>query len=362
MAHVTRTERVQAFLFLLIGLFVTGSVILTLAGYPFGPEPKTYYLRSTESVIGLDEGTPVRYKGKKFGKISDVDVNPDKPEEIVVTLKVDPDCPIKVSTTARISSSSIIGSYYIELLGSRKDSPDLPPGSDIPTSPSMLSRILEAGASVGDELVTLLTNLRSWTTPEQRDIFWGAVDEARQTFHSAREGIDRVAPEAVDALRAWKELGESLQGFVTENRATAEQLLRDLTASVERLRTFLVSGELEDISATTRRTLERAASEIEATGGALRGWLGRNDLEPHLLAATTAIENVSRDFRALALALEAETAGLARTDLGPALHELRGAAEAFTRALDMIRRNPRALIFGEPPPEKPLPVAPRENR
>jgi phospholipid/cholesterol/gamma-HCH transport system substrate-binding protein len=300
--------------------------------------------------------------GKKSGKISAIDLDAENPEEIVVTLEVETSVPIKASTTARISSSSILGTSYVELFGSRRDSPELPPLSEIPAAPSALSRILRAGETLGDQLVTVLNNLQSWTTPERREAFWGAVDDFRTALQSVDESIDRVVPVLEGTLQSWRDVGVTLNSVMIENRETGERLLRDLAQSADRLRTFLAAGELEEISEVFRRSLETLTQEIQSDGAAFRGWLERNDLAPHVQQAALSLEGVAQDFRRIAVVIETQTVALTQGDLAPVFRELRGAAEALSRTLESIQRNPRALFFGSPPPEKPLPGGAGERR
>jgi phospholipid/cholesterol/gamma-HCH transport system substrate-binding protein len=361
-AALTRTERVQAILFLLIGLVLVASVILTLVGIDLGPKPKTYYLRFTSSVKVLDENTPVHYKGKRYGKISSIEVNPEDPEEMVVTIAVDPECPVKVSTTAQISSSTLLGPYYIDLLDSRKDSPDLPSFSDIPASPSTMSRLLKAGETVGDELVVILKNLEDLTRPERIEGFWKAIDDLRAGLQAARTAIDRIAPDASETLAAWRRVGETVDAMLNENREGIAELVRNVSATAKGVNRLLESGEIEGLSEATKSMMDRLASELERDGEALRAWLDRNDVAPSVQTATAAFVAATADLQRLAKVIEAESVGLTHGELAPALADLRAAATAFLRMTELLQRNPRALLFGEPPAEKPLPAHPGANR
>ncbi len=82
-----------------IGSFVVGAIILTVAGLLFfGPggllsETRNYILHFDSSVKGLNVGSPVRFRGVKIGQVKDINVrvNPSNYEfHIPVTIEIQP--------------------------------------------------------------------------------------------------------------------------------------------------------------------------------------------------------------------------------------------------------------------------------
>ena len=355
MSQITRAERIQAFLFLLIGLVVTGSVLITIVGLPFGQSSHEYFLRFTETVSGLSPGAPVRYMGVKRGKVAAIDVDRNDPQVIQVTLSLDENTPIHVSTTAVIATESILGPYHIELRGSRRTSPQLPPGSYIPSSATTLAKLVATGETLGDQFVEVLSNLQRWTGDENRETFWATVRTAKQALESVRLAIDELRPEAKHLLGQWDDLTTWTLDFLQRNGPRAEQLLANLDSSVQRLDALLMSGTIEETAESLRAAIGRAVDEVERSGDALRKWMADNQTAAYLERAVAAVEGLQKQLTEELGTLSASTSEAMRTGVTPALLEIGRAASALGRLIELLERQPRALIFGVPPARQPLP-------
>lgn len=355
MAQITRAERLQALLFLGIGLIVLLLVVFALVGLPFGDDTVKFRLRFVDSVIGLDEGTPVRYKGVKYGTIQSIAVDKERPEEIIVTLAVDPKTPVKVSTTARISTTSILGPFYIELLDSRADSPSLPEGSFIPARPSALSRILKTGETVGDELAMILANIATWTDAERRDAFFAMVGAAQGSLDRASRAIDRLVPELESTLAAWRGVAKTSDELLADLGPRIRRTAEGIDNATAELITAAQSAKVGETTEALRSAAARLTKEIETDGQALRAWLNSNQIEPFLARATTAFERLESVLAQSAKDLSSEATTLTRGDLAPLLQDVRLAVLALEQLASGLERNPRALLFGKPPTERPLP-------
>lgn len=355
MSQITRAERIQAALFLLIGLVVTGSVVLTLVGLRFGKTPRTYYLRFSDTVTGLNPGAPVRYKGVKYGKVDSIRVDQEHPEIIQVALALDEEAPIRVSTTAVIATESILGPYHIELRGSRGTSPFLPSGSYIPASATTLAKLLATGETLGDQLVQVLANLEQWTDEPHRKQFWETVAEVERTLETTRLAIEKLQPDAARLLKESADLAEWALDFLQRNGPQAEKLLTDLVASVRHVEALLSSGTIEETTETFRTALGRAADEVDRSGAAFRKWMEENQVAPYLARAVESLERLEKDLTTQLDGLSSQTKETLRSGVTPALRELRETSAALGRLIKILERQPRALIFGEPPARKPLP-------
>lgn len=355
MSQITRAERVQAFLFLLIGLVVTASVVLTLVGLRFARTPRTYYLKFTETVSGLSPGAPVRYKGVKYGKVQSIKVAPDDPEIIQVQLAIDEEAPIRVSTTAVIATETILGPYHIELRDSRASSPILPPGSYIPASATTLAQLLAKGETLGDQLVQVLDNLERWTDGRHREQFFGAIEETRRALATARRAIEALEPEARVLLKESTELIRWTLEFARKSEPQAQRLIADLSASAAKVRAILESDTVEQTSEAFRTALANATLEVQAAGRALRTWMDENQFAPALERAVSSLERLEKKIATGIDDLTAQSGEVLRADVVPALSEVRQTTAALARLLELLERQPRALVFGAPPDPKPLP-------
>jgi phospholipid/cholesterol/gamma-HCH transport system substrate-binding protein len=83
-------------------------------------EMATYQINFEESVLGLNIDAPVKYRGINVGKVTELKINPNNPEEVQVTVSILKTTPIKVDTIAKLTAQGITGLSYINLsMGSR---------------------------------------------------------------------------------------------------------------------------------------------------------------------------------------------------------------------------------------------------
>ncbi len=358
MAALTRRERISALLFITLALVALASVLIALYGWKKGPKPVPYSLRFVDSVTNLDQGAPVRYKGLRCGSVETLRLDPDDPNAVIVELAIDPGTPIKRSTTARVGSASLLGPYFIELTNSRADSPVLEPGSQIAAEASTFSRLLATGESVGDRLPVLLDNLGTWVVPERRDQVFRVIQDLDDLIVRARASLDELTPEARRLLSNWGDLANLWVRITEEQEPELRRLMVELNRTMQEARRVLEGADTRSLSERAQETLDRVNQELTATAGAIREFLGRNDVQPELakLAATAArLEaTLTRDIGALAN----QGRDTLRADIGPAALGFSRAGRALERVAQLLERSPRALLFGEPPAEKPLPQIP----
>ena len=114
---------VGAFVFVLLigGIFS----ILWLGNYSDKGTYKFYKVATKESVSGLNEKAPVKLRGVQIGEVRSITINPKNAEEVLVTIRVQEDSPIKEDTYAVIEAQGITGLSFIQLQGGTNNAKDL---------------------------------------------------------------------------------------------------------------------------------------------------------------------------------------------------------------------------------------------
>src|SRR3546814_2648667 len=84
----TRANYIMVGCFVLLLAFGLLGFVLWLAQFQFEEEYARYDIVFESSVTGLNEGSPVRYRGVRVGEVLSVDLDPDRPTAIRVTLEV----------------------------------------------------------------------------------------------------------------------------------------------------------------------------------------------------------------------------------------------------------------------------------
>lgn len=145
---------VGAFVFVLLisGVFA----ILWLGNYSDKGVFKFYKIATKESVSGLNEKAPVKLRGVQIGEVRSITINPKNAEEVLVTIRVQDDAPIKEDTYATIEAQGITGLSFIQLQGGTNDAKELKTNAKpeeygiIFSRPSTFSRL--------DKTITSLSN------------------------------------------------------------------------------------------------------------------------------------------------------------------------------------------------------------
>ena len=232
-----------------------------------------YQIAFAGSVTGLQQGSQVRYRGVPVGRVTDVRIDPERVEWVLVTVEIDRGTPIRQDTVASLEMQGITGIAFVQLRGGTQTSPPLAAtaGQTVPQIESRRSTIERLFESTPDLLV------RSLALVEQATALLD--DQNLQALTKSLQNIETVSASLArhtdDALAQASGAAASVAGASDEVGGLAGEL-RALTARVEKQ----FDGVGDEVSATlndTRQaagTLQRAAGELEVLVGELRQPLG----------------------------------------------------------------------------------------
>lgn len=304
----TRTNNVLVGLFVLflLGALIAGVLWLS-AGGP--PRDYDYYLSyMTESVSGLSVDAAVKYKGVNVGRVRDIRLNPENPQEVRLLLMVQQGTPVVEDTVATLELQGLTGLANINLSGGSKDSKPLTKGADeypvIPSRPSLLVRLDDTLSELIGNLIQTSANLNALTSEENRVALSATLKHVERTTAA-------MANESVD-----------LQGLVAEAQAT----LKNMRIASER-----VPAVIERFQASAN-ALENMANTLAATSGTL------NETG---IALRHTVENSGRDLQRFT--------SVAMPEAGVLVTELRQTAENLRRMSELLERDPSVLLYGGPP-------------
>jgi phospholipid/cholesterol/gamma-HCH transport system substrate-binding protein len=110
------------------GIVVTVAILFLYFGFNFLKGKNIFYRQHTyyavyDHIDGLEKSNPVQINGLKVGMVADAQLNPNNPNQIIVTLSINnTDLMIPDNSIARIVSSDLLGSKAIQLvLGNSKN-------------------------------------------------------------------------------------------------------------------------------------------------------------------------------------------------------------------------------------------------
>ncbi|MDZ7754079.1 MAG: MlaD family protein [Gammaproteobacteria bacterium] len=148
-----------------IGAMVFG---LFAARYATDSAWNTYQILFNESVIGLSDGSPVLYNGVNVGRVTALDLNPKDVREVLVTVDIEAEVPIRQDTVASIRLTGLTGTSAIQLSGGSPDSSLLQAHDGVPpriqSISSPLNRLLASSEQIvitANEVLNQLDTLLS---------------------------------------------------------------------------------------------------------------------------------------------------------------------------------------------------------
>jgi phospholipid/cholesterol/gamma-HCH transport system substrate-binding protein len=182
----THVNYVRVGAFVIGGFFAMIFFILWLNKVGFGDSTQPYHIYFKGSVAGLKIGSAVQYRGVPIGKVSEIKIDPENVEQIVVTVRIDKSAVIKEDMIASLESQGLTGLSYIQINGGTTTSQSLQEVShkDIPVIASKSSLIEEVSATIPD-ILKKMDGLIS----EIRGVF---SDENRHSFTKTMKNIEEI--------------------------------------------------------------------------------------------------------------------------------------------------------------------------
>lgn len=260
----TRSNNVLVgiFVLLLLGVFIAG-VLWLGAGGP--PRDYDYYLSyMTESVSGLGVDAAVKYKGVDIGRVREIKLDPENPEQVRLLLMVLEGTPIKVDTVATLELQGLTGLAEINLTGGSRDSARLAKSDDvypvIPSRPSLLVRLDDSMSELLGNFIETSARLNALMNDDNRAALGAIMKNVEQTtaaLAAESQDLEGVIVDAKATLKNIRRTSEELPALVKNFQASAEALER-MANSMER-----TSGTLSETGVALRETVEASGQDLE---------------------------------------------------------------------------------------------------
>jgi phospholipid/cholesterol/gamma-HCH transport system substrate-binding protein len=308
----------------LVGLFlaVFGAALLAgilwLSRTDYRGVYDRYYTYMDESVSGLSTDSSVRYNGVDIGRVKEIVLNADNPEQVRLALDLVRGTPIKEDTIAFLETQGLTGITTVNLRGGSAASSPLQArsGEAYPVIQSRRSFYAELNYTLSrlmtnEHIPALLANLNS-LTQEAR----GWVDA------QSRADLKRIL---ADTAR--------VTAVVSAHRAELANGIAQSDAAFERFAALAQKmdnqvPELLEQAAANLRSLQNMTDQI-ASAGASFG---------------SAVDGTRADL--------AQFTGQTLAETGVLVAELRQVTATLQRLASDLEREPSALVFGRSPPRR----------
>jgi phospholipid/cholesterol/gamma-HCH transport system substrate-binding protein len=260
---------------------------------------RLYDLSSKEAVSGLQLQAAVRYKGVPVGRVSSIELDPQRHGQVLVRIAVNDSAPITTTTFASLGFQGVTGLAFVQLDDSAEASQALATSSTqvarIPMRAGLMARLSEQGGHMLGQLDEASQRLNSLLAPAKQQALSDAVTKLSQ----AAAQLSQLTRHADQVLT-----GRGPEGSASLPRVAAqvESSFKSIQITSERLRDSaeVVKHSAEAFKRTTTRmnepggTLDKIARSTEAlaaTSSALNA-----TLLPRLTRTTDETARTVRQF------------------------------------------------------------------
>ncbi len=318
----TRVQKIKVSVFLLMCavLMFSGFIIVSKLYRTTG---RQYQVEFTGSVLGLNEGSIVEYRGVPIGKVERISVKEN--DMALAEIVVDP---LKVTLREGVEAKLVMysiaaGTMAISLSGSRKDAPPLQAGTKIPSRVSTLDAVSSQMEDLMRNLNEIADKVRGGVTGLEKgklvevvyhfddfickgqdllDHGQVLVDESVLTVAEVRGSVGTVTDRFSELSGNLGSLTEELNGLTQEVRGKLTQV------DVAKTQTQL-NKALENVAEISQRINEGVKKLGDATDSTLHEADNvQHSLDRSLRDVSVALESVN----ALVTQLRADPASIVR--------------------------------------------------
>ncbi|MCX5772798.1 MAG: MlaD family protein [Candidatus Hydrogenedentes bacterium] len=263
----TRKQKAKVGLFLIIcALLIAGGVLL-ISGYRHEPKVK-YWSEFHESVLGLGTNSVVTYLGVPVGTVSDIRVTDEYTAHVdmeIIVAKVT----LRPGVEAKLVLYSLAtGTLAIGLSGGDPSLPMLPPGSEIPSTPSLvetlssqIEKLLDSVNEVVDKINSILGDVEEGEVKGLVESASDFMKKAQEIADNANEFMQKLSDNAEGGITDFRELVKDLDELVGDTKETVLALEKQIKA--------LNLGETNAAVDKALQSIDKLAERLQATAGAI---------------------------------------------------------------------------------------------
>lgn len=286
----------------LIGLFTLGTAAAALLfalwmSYAAGERNyQPYRILFERSVSGLSIGSKVQYNGIEVGDVTELTLNPDDPRQVIASVRVYEDTPVKTDTRAKLAFASITGSMSIQLYGGTPESSRLINQTDsmapfINADPSPIATLFDEGETMVQNINSILINVNELFNDgnrEQAGTILTSIAQITEMIASQQTALDQNMALFGEVSRQATATLESIDTLSQEATQLLRQDGQQMMQSAE--------SASRDVASAARRIEQLVNDNAGAVDSTLQG---AQDIAPALSALRSTLTNLDRITRQL---------------------------------------------------------------
>ena len=319
--------------YMLVGAFVLAlaaglaGFAVWLTGTGLERDTQSYFIYFAGSVTGLQEGSPVRYRGVPIGTVTDIRIDPANVERVQVTVEVPDDVKIPADSVAQLELQGVTGIAYVQISGGTAAAPALDEVAVgvpvIESRPSTIAATLEQAPQLLSTLIDAGAAIQGFMTEDNQR----AVAEILSNVANLSAELEQTVADADDAMQDLAAVAGNLNGLILEVRETASALAVNANQALNQ-----ATGTL----ATVERQTDQLAGEAGQTAAELR------QLTNSLNGAVSQLAQLIEENREPI----ADFTGTGLYEFSLLITDLRQLTTTLSRVASRLERNPADVLFG----------------
>lgn len=242
---ITHEQKKRLGIFLLISLLALIVTLIFFLAPRLRDQGDEYLVRFRGiSVNGLNIGSSVKYQGVEIGRVSEITVDPDDLNAVLVKIKVRALFPMKENMEVKLQFLGITGIRYLEISGGTNQAKRLRKGSELPI-----------GRGLGEQAEDVVSNIDE------------AVKNLNLLLHT--ENLDKISQFLTNLQKSSQILSETISGQAETVKTAIDKLNEtgtDLKVTAQNLQeiTAAIREGIQSVSlSTVFKKSERILSEME---------------------------------------------------------------------------------------------------
>lgn len=280
---ITKSQKFRLGLFFVVSVLLLFILIGSVIGKALLEEKDNYHISfKNASVSGLTVGSSVKYKGITIGTVKDISIDPEDVQNIIVTISVEEDTPIKEDVRAVLSPVGITGLMQIELSGGSNSSKTLEPGSTIKTDLSTFKKLTDTAESISYQMDFILDRIIELLDDENISHInsilansRGVMIENRTTVRNTLQNMEILSGDLITLTDKLITVSEGL------DQTRVQQLFSKLDSSIDNFNDTINSIDL--IVLQNRRKVDNTINTLENAAEFLNEFAIQISEDPSLL-------------------------------------------------------------------------------
>ena len=253
-----KIQKIRLGIFIFISSLLLISLILFFAANQMFEKTDTYYVSYHDvSVSGLEVGSPVNYLGIKIGTISNIYIDPEDINSVIVELSLQPGTPIKKDAYADIVSIGITGLKTIMIRGGSNKAEFLKEGEFINAGTSATEEITGKANVIAEKTEKVINNLQLFTDPENLNKFSDAAAKITllsEQLSATIQLADTLINENRTEIRETVQTANLIANSLNETSHTLDETLNSIKNIIGSDTIKQIIGNVQDISQHLKET------------------------------------------------------------------------------------------------------------